>query len=99
MSRGELPLHDLVDLAQLFHQVFLVLQTAGRIHQQYVRPAAVGDIRRVINDSTGIRSLVMCDKSNACLVRPHLQLVDSCRPEGVRRSYDHIMAFVFQLPC
>ena len=81
---------DLVDLAELCHEVFLVVDTARGVADDDVRAAIHARMDGVEHDSGRVGTLIVFDHVDACAVRPDLQLVDRRSTERVRRTEDDL---------
>ena len=82
----QLPLEDPADFCQLVHQVFLVVQPAGRVADQDVCPKGFGFGDGIENDGSRIRPFFAFDQRHTRAVCPDLQLIDGGGAEGIRRA-------------
>ena len=80
---GQPPLHDPPDLAQLGHQLALVLEAASSIDQDHVEPSRFGRCHRVEGDGSWIGARTLGDDRQPQLLAPDPQLLDGCRPERI----------------
>ena len=93
------PVHNTVDFFQLFHEVFLVVQTACSVHKHYVRSSAFGGRHRIEHHGCGVASFFVFDDAHLCTVCPHFKLVACGSPECVGGGNHHRFALFDEYVC
>ncbi len=78
-------LHDSYDFFKFGHEFDAILQPAGGVHQQHIRPAGARFCDGVERETRRIRSLRAGDHRRADARPPDLQLLDGGGPECVAR--------------
>ena len=81
-------LHHAFDLAQLFHQMQLRGQAAGRVHQHHVFAACFACAHRVKTDGGWVAAF-LADDLYRIAVGPDHELLARCRAKGVRCGQQH----------
>ena len=92
---GQFLIHHAVDLGQLVHQVLFVVKAPGGIADDDIHVPRNARLQRVEDHRRGVSALLVLDDIHACPVRPHGQLVDGRRAEGIRRAQQHLFALGF----
>ena len=73
------------------------MEAAGSVAQHHIHPSCLGSLQGVEQHRAGVSPLVLAHKFAAGPLRPDLQLVRRCGPEGVRRAEEDPLALAFQL--
>ena len=94
---GALTVDDLAQLAQLVHQVLLIVQPAGGIHQHHIHAPRLGSLQRIKQHRTGIGALVLTHNVHTGALGPDLQLVGGGGAEGIAGAQQHLLALLAEL--
>ena len=72
---GQFPVNDAGDLVELVHQVLLVVQPPGGVHQHRVHPSGLGRAHGIVHHGGGVRPLVLLDDLHTGALGPDGQLL------------------------
>ena len=81
-------------LAQLLHQVDLVLHPACRVDNHDVLASGPGALHGVSGDSGGVPAPLAADTADPEVLGVGGQLVDGARAEGIRGGQNHRVALL-----
>ena len=93
----QLPVDDAADLAQLVHQVLLIVQAAGGIDNDHVGPTGFGGAEAVIDHGGRVAALLVADDVSPGALRPDAQLLGSGGTEGIPGAEQDALALGLQL--
>src|SRR6202165_1925781 len=82
-----------VNLLELFHEIVFGLNTPGGIDNHHIAPVRLGPLDGVIDDGSGIGTLVLADDRNGGAVSTKLELIDSPGAEGVGGGEGDVVSF------
>ena len=92
-------LHDILDLGELVHQVDLIMETARRIDENYIRIIGLGASDGIICHAGWIRALLLFYNGHSHTFAPYTELLDSRSTERVSRAEIHFFTSLLVLVC
>ena len=95
-AAGELPVDDAGDLVELVHQVLLVVEPSGGVHQDDVAVPGLGGAHRVKDHRGGVGTFVLLDDLHPRPLGPDGELVGGGGPEGVAGAEEDLLPLSLQ---
>ena len=94
MGIREFPVNDAVHLAEFFHQVLFVMQSAGGIYEKHIHTSRFRRIYGIEYHAGGIRAFFSADHGNIRPECPLCQLISRCGTEGIRCGDENFPALI-----